>query len=61
MSDTETFQLFADIARKRRSVRAFHKEPVPESILKAVFEVAQTAPSNCNTQPWQVHVASGDV
>ncbi|TNF32566.1 MAG: nitroreductase [Gammaproteobacteria bacterium] len=59
MSDKETFQVFATIARNRRSVRAFHKEPVPDAILKEVFEAAQTAPSNCNTQPWQVHVASG--
>lgn len=60
MSELETFKVFSEVARNRRSVRAFHKEAVPDAVLKAVFDVAQTAPSNCNTQPWQVHVASGD-
>lgn len=43
----------------RRSVRAFLPQPVPEATLRAVFTLAQQAPSNCNTQPWLVHVASG--
>ena len=52
---------FAKLARSRRSVRGFQSTPVTQVLLKEVFELAQTAPSNCNTQPWQVHVASGDV
>jgi nitroreductase len=32
---------------------------VPRDTLSAVFAAAQTAPSNCNTQPWLVHVSSG--
>ncbi len=49
----------ADAIRARRSVRGFLPRPVPPETLRAVFELAQWAPSNCNTQPWQVHVASG--
>jgi nitroreductase len=30
-------------------------------VLRAVLEDAQCAPSNCNTQPWQVHIVSGDM
>lgn len=45
--------------RRRRSVRGFLPTPVPEKTLKAIFELAQLAPSNCNVQPWQVFVASG--
>jgi len=41
-------------------MRAFLPEPVAQSVLETVFTAAQRAPSNCNTQPWLVHVASGD-
>ena len=60
-------QLPADIAdtfdllvRARRSIRGFRPDPVPRDILERVFEAAQHAPSNCNVQPWVVHVVSGD-
>jgi len=45
----------------RRAVRGFLSRPVPDETLRTVFELAQRAPSNCNTQPWQVHVVSGAV
>lgn len=45
--------------RERRSVRGYKPDPVPEGVLREVFELAQLAPSNCNIQPWQVFVASG--
>lgn len=47
--------------RARRSVRAFLSAPLPPQELRELFELAQCAPSNCNTQPWIVHVASGAV
>jgi len=45
--------------RTRRSVRGFLNRPVDEETLKAVFDLAQWAPSNCNIQPWTALVASG--
>ncbi len=30
-------------------------------LLEQIFETAAFAPSNCNTQPWQSHVVSGDM
>jgi len=54
-------QSLADALRSRRSVRGFLDKPVPEETLKAIFELAQQAPSNCNIQPWKVFVASGEV
>lgn len=54
-------QSLADALRSRRSVRGFLDKPVPEDTLKAIFELAQLAPSNCNIQPWKVFVASGEV
>lgn len=50
---------FRDVVRARHSVRSFRPDPVPEAILRSIFEEAQLAPSNCNTQPWQAHVVSG--
>ena len=49
-----------DAIRSRRSVRAFLPSPVPQQTLEAIFTLAQCAPSNCNTQPWVVHVVSGE-
>ncbi len=49
----------ADALKQRRSVRGFMDKPVPQSVLEEVFSLAQHAPSNCNIQPWQVWVASG--
>jgi nitroreductase len=46
--------------RRRRSVRGFLPDEVPEAILREVFELAQLAPSNCNVQPWIPHVVSGE-
>lgn len=47
------------LVRARRSVRGFRPDPVPEALIRRALEVAQNAPSNCNTQPWTVHVVSG--
>ena len=58
MSDPST--AFDDIVRSRRSLRAFLPRPVPRETLEHIFAVAQRAPSNCNTQPWLAHVASGE-
>ena len=55
-----TAQVFTDIVNRRKSARGFLPDPVPRDLLHAVFGVALRAPSNCNTQPWQTHVVSGD-
>ena len=57
---TSPSAVFSEIALGRRSIRAFKPDPIPEDVLKAIFTDALRAPSNCNTQPWFVHVATGD-
>lgn len=52
-------KLFHDVLRERHSVRSFLPTPVQDDTLRAVLEDAQLAPSNCNTQPWQMHIVSG--
>jgi nitroreductase len=50
---------FEDAVRARRSIRAFLPKPVPREVIEEVLTTAQFAPSNCNAQPWVVHVVSG--
>lgn len=54
-----TASLLTDIVQSRRSVRKFLPTPLSPSDIRGVLEDAQSAPSNCNTQPWTVHVVSG--
>lgn len=54
-----TAEVFRQLVQERRSVRGFLEQAVPQDLMNTVFETAQRAPSNCNTQPWQVYVASG--
>jgi hypothetical protein len=56
----ERASTFDEIVTSRHSLRAFLPQPVDDYTLNALFAVAQCAPSNCNTQPWVVHVVSGD-
>ncbi len=49
----------ADAIRSRYSVRAFLPDPVPEPVIREIFDIARLAPSNSNTQPWHVAVVSG--
>jgi nitroreductase len=52
-------QEFAELIRARRSIRAFSPRRIEQQLLDDIFSVAGFAPSNCNTQPWLVHVLSG--
>jgi len=56
---TEQATIFDRIVAQRRSLRAYLPKAADKETLEAIFSVAQHAPSNCNTQPWLVHVASG--
>lgn len=38
---------------KRRSVRAYKSDPIPEDILKKVLDTMRQAPSAANRQPWK--------
>ena len=51
---------FEMLVRSRRSVRGYKKMPVPRRVIEEVLEVAIGAPSSMNTQPWHVHVLTGE-
>lgn len=61
MTDKMDFNMTLEEAIKtRRSVRGFLEKPVPQDIIKKAFDWAQLSPSNSNTQPWKIFVASGE-
>lgn len=51
---------FDALCQRRYSCRAFLDQPVPRDTVLAILERAQRAPSWCNAQPWQLHIASGE-
>ena len=52
---------FQQLVFERRSIRGFKPDPVPRRVLDEIIEVAARSPSSMNTQPWHVHVVTGDV
>ncbi len=51
---------FQELVNSRRSVRGFKDQPVPRTVIEQVIEDAKRAPSSMNTQPWHVHVLTGE-
>ena len=49
-----------ELVQSRRSVRGFKKQQVPRTVIEEIIEDAKRAPSSMNTQPWHVHVLSGE-
>lgn len=47
------------VLRSRRTTRAFTSDPVSADQVREILEVASSAPSNSNTQPWRVYVLAG--
>lgn len=50
---------FKQLAYSRRSIRGFLPDQLDQAVMDSIFETANVAPSNCNTQPWHTYVASG--
>jgi len=42
-----------DVIERRRSIRKYKEDPIPEDILRRVLEAARLAPSGKNLQPWK--------
>jgi nitroreductase len=47
------------VIRSRRAVRVFRPDPISKEDVIEILDVARTAPSNSNTQPWRVYVLGG--
>jgi nitroreductase len=48
-----------DAIRGRRSVRLFKDEPIDQSVIRELIDLAVEAPSSHNAQPWHFYVATG--
>lgn len=48
----ERARAFAAAMQRRRSVRDFSPEPIPETVLEDALRAAATAPSGAHQQPW---------
>jgi nitroreductase len=51
---------FETLVQTRRSVRGFKTQPVPRAVIEEIIDSAKRAPSSMNTQPWHVHVLTGE-
>ena len=47
-------------AKARRSIRGYKPDPVPKSVINEIIDVARMAPSSMNSQPWHLHVITGE-
>ena len=51
---------FDDVILGRRSIRGYKPDPVPREIVGEIVALATRAPSSMNTQPWHLHVVTGE-
>ena len=51
---------FSELIQARKSIRGYQQKPVPREVIEEIIEVAKWAPSSMNTQPWHVHVVTGE-
>jgi nitroreductase len=49
-----------ELLSDRFSCRAFRPDPVPRSTIERLLTAAQRTASWCNSQPWQIVIASGE-
>ncbi len=47
------YDSFLDLVKKRRSVRSFKPDPLPDRVVEQIIEAARFAPSGANSQPWE--------
>lgn len=50
-----------DAITKRKSIRDFKSDPVPQKVVRELLEIACRAPSAMNTQPWEFIVVAHEV
>lgn len=59
-STEQRIGVLEELLQERFSCRAFLPKPVPREIIERILTTAQRTASWCNSQPWQVIIASGD-
>ena len=56
----ERIGVLEELLDERYSCRAYRPDPVPRPIIDRILTAAQRTASWCNSQPWQVVIASGE-
>ena len=51
---------FDDVIKGRRSIRGFSDRPVTPDTVRELVALASRSPSSMNTQPWHLHVVTGE-
>ena len=51
---------FNELMKERHSVRKFQKKEIPEKTLKEIMSTSLLSPSWCNSQAWNLYIASGN-
>ena len=47
------YDALLELVKKRRSIRRFKPDPIPDGYIEKIIEVARWAPSGFNMQPWE--------
>ena len=50
----------SEAVRRRKSIRQFLPDPIPDDTVRELLELAARAPSGGNVQPWRIYVVNGD-
>lgn len=60
MTDQPRIDVLENLLASRYSCRAYKPEQVPRATIDRILRAAQKTASWCNSQPWQVIIASGE-
>jgi len=47
------YESLLELVKKRRSIRRFKSDPIPDEYIDKIIEAARWAPSGANSQPWE--------
>jgi len=47
------YESLLELVKKRRSIRGFKPDPIPDEYVDKIIEAARWAPSGANSQPWE--------
>lgn len=53
MDNSKLYDKLLELVKKRRSIRRFKADPIPDEYVDKIIEVARWAPSGFHTQPWE--------
>ena len=55
---THEYEVFLDLLQRRRNIRSFRPDPLPEGAVEKILEAGRWAMSGANGQPWEFIVVT---